>query len=157
MLNRGKYLSDRDRRFFASITNEFMDDVVENVVLIYKLSIESTKVNIYGEVSQATGKVYHYPAELTALIERSEMNSSDEGFGVDRNQVHVFKFFRDELKRLNVFPETGDLIYFNEKYFEIGNVVEEQLLGGQQEKSWSLICNTHYISLSNIQLVQQIK
>ena len=50
----------------------------------------------------------------------------------------------------------GDIIYFNGRYYEINNVVNnEQLLGGQPEKSFSVIVNTNYTRLSNIDLVQR--
>ena len=38
---------------------------------------------------------------------------------------------------------------------EVDNVVQEQLLGGQANKSHSIICNTHYSKLSKINLVNR--
>jgi hypothetical protein len=39
--------------------------------------------------------------------------------------------------------------------YEIDNVVQEQFLGGQPDKSWSLIVNTHYTRLSKLNLVER--
>lgn len=154
-MQRGKYISPRDFRLFTSVNNELMDDVMEIIVSIFKISPE-TQTNIYGEVSQKTGKWYYSPIEVSSIPERPEMTSDDEGFGVNRNQTHIFKFLETELKRINFYPEHGDLILYNDKYFEINNVVQEQLLGGQPDKSFSIICNTQYTTLSSIQIVPRI-
>jgi hypothetical protein len=59
------------------------------------------------------------------------------------------------LQQINFFPQVGDLILFNERYHEIDNVVQEQFLAGQPDKSLSIICNTHYSRLSKINLVDR--
>ena len=151
-MSRGKYFSPRDRKLFNSIVNELYDDVVEVVVSLFKLSAQ-TETNIYGEVSQMTGKVYFSPLEVSCGIDISEMATDDGEFGVDRNQQHTFKFFEIELKRVDFYPEHGDLILYNDKYFEITNIVRDQVLGGQPDKSHSVVCQAAYVSLSNIQII----
>jgi len=47
------------------------------------------------------------------------------------------------------------MILFNDRYHEVDNVVQEQFLGGQANKSHSIICNTHYSKLSKINLVNR--
>lgn len=151
-MNRGKYFSTRDRKLFTSIINELYDDVTEVVVSLFKLSAE-TETNIYGEVSERTGKVYFSPLEVSCGIDISEISTEDGDFGVDRNQQHSFKFFEPEMRRINFYPEHGDLILYNDKYFEITNIVRDQVLGGQPDKSHSIICQAVYVSLSNVQII----
>ena len=59
------------------------------------------------------------------------------------------------LKQFNLFPEVGDLILFNERYHECDNVVQEQFLGGIDDKSHSIVVHTNYTRLSKISLVQR--
>lgn len=152
-MRRGKYFSNRDLKLINSIVNELYDDVVEVVVSLFKIASE-TKANIYGEVEQSSGKLYYSPVEVSCGIDISEISSdTDEGFGVNRMQIHSFKFFEPEMRRMNFYPEHGDLILYNEKYFEITNIVRDQVLGGQPDKSHSIICQGVYVSISNIQLI----
>jgi hypothetical protein len=60
-----------------------------------------------------------------------------------------------DLEAVGFFPQTGDIVHFNDRYHEIDDVVQEQFLGGQPIKSLSIIVNTHYTSLSKIDMVQR--
>ena len=110
---------------------------------------------MYGEAAPTEGKSFFPGVELTALIDRGDITTNDEGFGPDRDQSVVFKFRELALKDANFYPEVGDFILFNERYHEVNNVVQEQFLGGQSNKSHSIICNTHYSRLSQINLVNR--
>jgi len=59
------------------------------------------------------------------------------------------------LQLINIYPEVGDVIQFNERYHEIDNVVQEQFLGGIDSKSHSIIVNTHYARISKLSLVER--
>ena len=39
----------RDIKFFESISREIVDAVVTTTVILYKLIIEESKINLYGE------------------------------------------------------------------------------------------------------------
>jgi len=67
----------------------------------------------------------------------------------------VFKFRENVLKLVNLYPEIGDIVRFNERYHEIDNVVQEQFLGGQEDKSHSIIVNTHYSRLTKLSFVER--
>jgi hypothetical protein len=87
------------------------------------------------------------------MIDRAEISTDADDFGPDRKQNVVFKMREKMLKEINFFPQTGDLVLFNNRYHEIDNVVQEQFLGGVDEKSFSIIVNTHYTRLSKVDLV----
>ena len=141
--------------FVNSINAELMGDIVENLVTIYKIAPNETKTNIYGETSQDTGKWYLPAIQISCLVDRPEMETEQDDFGPSRSQNHIFKMREKMLKELSFYPEIGDMIFWNDRYYEIDNVVQEQLLGGQSEKSHSIICNTHYTKITSLNIVQR--
>ena len=97
-----------------------------------------------------------YPGvECTCYIDRADIDTTYDQFGPTRSQTVVFKFREDNLKVVNLYPELGDIIEFNNRYHEIDNVVQEQFLGGIPDKSFSIIVNTHYARISKLSLVKR--
>jgi hypothetical protein len=152
---RGRYFSARDLRMVAQFNAELMGDIIENLVQIFKISPNDTSTNMYGETSQKTGKWYFPAIQISALIERSDMESEYDDFGPNRSQNYVFKLREKMLQQLEFYPEIGDVVFFNDRYYEIDNVVQEQLLGGQVEKSHSIICNTHYTKYTSLNIMER--
>ena len=150
----GRYYSQRDINFINQINAELMRDIIETLVVLFKIAPNETNTNVYGEAT-SEGKSFYPGVELSSLIDRGDINTDDEGFGPDRDQTVVFKFRELALKDADFYPEVGDLILFNDRYHEVDNVVQEQFLGGQSNKSHSIICNTHYSKLSKINLVNR--
>lgn len=151
----GRYMSERDMKLIRSINAELLNDVLQTQVVLYKMVPEATIVNIYGESTPESGKVFYAGIEMTAMIERADISTEQNDFGPDRKQDVVFKFLQRQLELANFFPEVGDIIEFNARYHEINNVVQEQFLGGIPEKSFSIICNTQYSRLSKLNLVER--
>jgi hypothetical protein len=150
---KGRYFSQRDLNLVNSFNSELMGDIIENIVQVFKIAPNETTTNIYGETSPTTGKWYEPGIEISALIERPEMTTQQDNFGPDRLQTHLFKFREKMCILLNFYPEIGDIVLWNDKYFEISNTVQEQLLGGIAEKSHSIICNAEYTRLSQLNIV----
>jgi hypothetical protein len=151
----GRFFSARDLRVINSFNGELMGDIIQTEILIYKLSPIETKTNMYGESDPNTGKLYYPGVEVTCLVDRETFNTDYDDFGPKRSQIVVFKFRENMLKMVNLYPEIGDIVRFNEKYHEIDNVVQEQLLGGQEDKSHSIIVNTHVSRLSKLSFVER--
>lgn len=151
----GRYFSERDLRFLNSVNAELTRDIIQTIVVCFKIAADVTTVNVYGESSPSEGKSFYDGVELVALIDRSDPNTDDEGFGPDRDQSVVFKLRQNSCMDANYFPQIGDIILFNNRYHEINNIVQEQLLGGQAEKSHSFICNTHYSRLSKLNIIER--
>ena len=151
----GRYFSQRDINLVNQINAELMRDIIETLVVLFKIAPNETNTNIYGEAVAAEGKSFYSGVELSSIIDRGDISTDDEGFGPDRDQTVVFKFRELSLKDASFYPEVGDMILFNDRYHEVDNVVQEQLLGGQSNKSHSIICNTHYSKLSKINLVNR--
>ncbi len=132
-----RFALSRDIKFFESIARELVDVVVETSVVLYKLIIEDSKTNLYGE---SLNKTYYQGLECTAMIERESSTTDYEGFGADKNQLVEFRFNRFTLEEKGFYPEVGDIIFHNNGYFEIDNIREDQLIGGQVDNKFSIIC-----------------
>jgi hypothetical protein len=143
-----RFTLSRDIKFFESISRELVDVVIETAVVLYKLVIEDSKTNLYGE---SLNKTYYQGVETTAVIERESSTSDYEGFGADKNQSVEFRFNRFTLEDTGFYPEVGDIIFHNNGYFEIDNVREDQMVGGQVVNKFSIICSTFMTRRSTIQ------
>jgi len=148
-----RFALSRDIKFFESIARELVDVVVETSVVLYKLIIEDSKTNLYGE---SLNKTYYQVLECTALIERESSTTEYEGFGADKNQLVEFRFNRFTLEDKGFYPEVGDIIFHNNAYFEIDNIREDQLIGGQVDNKFSIICSTFMTRRSTIQTEMRI-
>ena len=152
---KGRYFSERDLRVINSVNAELMGDIIQTEVTIYKLVPQATRLNIYGETDPNLGRVYYPGVEITCLIDRRDIETPTDEFGPDRKQIVQFQFREKMLKKINLYPEVGDVILFNERYHEIDNIVQEQLLGGVDDKSHSILCDTHYSRLSKLSIFER--
>jgi hypothetical protein len=147
----------RDIKFFEGISRELVDAVIETTVVLYKLIIEDSKLNLYGE---SLSKSYYQGVECASVIQREDTSTNYEGFGSDQTQNVEFRFNRFTLKDIDFYPEIGDIIYHNEAYFEIDNVREDQLIAGRVEsgdgQNFSVICSTFMTRRSAIQTEMRI-
>jgi hypothetical protein len=143
----------RDIRFFEGISRELVDAVVTTAVILYKLIIEDSKTNLYGE---SLSKTYFQGVETNAMIQREGAQANYEGFGSDTSQTVEFRFNKFTLAETGFYPEIGDIIYHNDGYFEIDNVTEEQLIGGRVGEKFSIICSTFMTRRSSIQTEMRI-
>jgi hypothetical protein len=148
-----RFTLDRDIRFFEGISRELVDAVIETAVVLYKLIIEDSKTNLYGE---SLSKTYYQGVESTAVIQRDDTAANYEGFGVDASQNVQFRFNRFTLKDKGFYPEVGDIIFHNDAYFEIDNVTEDQLIGGRPDEKFSIICSTFMTRRSSIQTEMRV-
>lgn len=134
------YNRPRDMALFNRINQELLHRIVSTPVVVYKVSTESSE-NIYGE---STEKTYTKGLQIGCLITHEEQAAdASEGFGPEITQNIQVAFHRDMLNDRDFYPEIGDVIEWNESYFEIYQVVENQLVGGQIYKNFSIVayCN----------------
>lgn len=154
---RGRFFSTRDLKVINSFNSELMGDVIQTEIILYKMAADQTKTNIYGESDPNTGKMFYPGVEVTCLIDKADIDTPFDEFGPDRNQSVVFKFRENMLKLVNIYPEIGDIIKFNNQFFEANNIVQMQFLGGIEDKSHSIIVNTIYSRLSSLNFVERQK
>lgn len=148
-----RFALSRDIKFFEGISRELVDAVIETAVVLYKLVIEDSKTNLYGE---SLNKTYYQGVECSAIIQREDTQANYEGFGSDSSQTVEFRFNRITLEDTGFYPEVGDIIFHNNGYFEIDNVREDQLVGGQVDNKFSIICSTFMTRRSTIQTEMRV-
>ena len=148
-----RFALGRDIRFFEGISRELVDAVVTTAVVLYKLIIEDSKTNLYGE---SLSKTYYQGVNCNAMIQRDDAQANYEGFGSDTSQTVQFRFNKFTLEDNGFYPEVGDIIFHNNGYFEIDNVTEEQLIGGRVDEKFSIICSTFMTRRSTIQTEMRV-
>lgn len=153
----------RDISMFRFVNRELMQKIISQQVVFYKYNSTTTKVNMYGEAS--TGRNFADPVILFALIETSQFEFPVSDFGPDFRWQVTYKFLKDDLVADNIYPEVGDIIMFQNGYWEIDNVSSAQFFMGKDPQypylddagnnpyetdlgqfgySVSVICNAHY-------------
>lgn len=157
--------SKRDISVFKGVTRELVEDIISQMVGYYKIVLSDTSTNIYGE---SLNKTYIGPVLINCLIQRGDFEFSNSDFGPDNSRQVEFRFFKDHLIEANVFPEVGDVILYNELFFQIDNVNENQLILGKDSdysyqsglenfgSSYSIILKGHYTSPDALGIKQNI-
>jgi len=56
---------------------------------------------------------------------------------------------------LNFYPETGDIVDWNDFYWEINGVTEPQLIHGYQGYKHSIVASAHRSRLSSLQIEER--
>jgi hypothetical protein len=148
-----KFLQTRDIEFFKSIARELVDDVVQNTIVLFKINMNETKVNIYGE---SLNKTWYPGVELYALYSKSPEDVVYEGFGPDMQQNITFKLDRIMCEEKDVYPEVGDIIFFDTSYYEIDNTNEIQFIGGSPDNNFSIVCETFMVTKSTLNIEERI-
>jgi hypothetical protein len=157
--------SQRDIATFKGVTREVVENIISQMVGYYKVVLSDTPVNIYGE---ALNKNYIGPVLINCLIERGDFEFSQTEFGPDNTRQVQFRFFKDHLVEVNVFPEVGDVVLYNELFFQVDSVNENQLILGKDNdysyqdglnnfgSSYSIILKAHYTSPDALGIKQNI-
>ena len=156
--------SQRDFNLITGINRELLSDVIEQEILYYKFSLEQTSANIYGESTQ---KVFWEPVKLNCLIERGDQQTLSDDFGPDSIRDTNFRFLKQDLFDVQTFPQVGDIIVWDEDYYEVDNLTENQLFLGKDPDyaltsygtnfggSLSIICMCHLTRAEKVGVIKQ--
>ena len=152
----------RDISLFHNVNNELLKDIIQTEVAYYKFALEQTSINVYGE---APGKNYYEPLKIACLIDKQDQSWSSDAFGSDVNQSIGFRFLKQELQDINLFPEIGDLLLFKNNFYEVDSRIENQFILGKDPdyaiatettdfgKSFSILLNTHISRVEKLNLI----
>jgi len=119
----------RDISMFRFVNRELMWKIISEQVVFYKYNVTTTKVNMYGE--STTGRNFADPVLLFSLIEVSDQTSPTSDFGVEFEWPIKFRFLRDDLVDANLRPDVGDIVMWQNGYWEIDNVNITQFFVGK--------------------------
>ena len=152
-----RFYSQKDIDTFDKFNKELVgnlstgaDGIINQEVIVYKVSVYDTEVNMYGETSE--GKVFKPGVQLFALVEADDQTTTTDEFGPDLQQLATFSFVRQSLVDLSFVVEIGDVINWNDGYWEISSVNENQLIGGQTSYDHSVVCSTFLVRISNLNI-----
>ena len=69
-----------------------------------------------------------------------------------------FRVDRYMCEEKNSYSEVGDVILYQESYFEIDNTLETQLIGGLPDdgRNWSIVCSTFMVSKSTLNIEERV-
>jgi hypothetical protein len=149
-----KFISPRDVLFFRGISRELVDDVIQVEIILYKLNIYDSKVNLYGE---SIDKTYYRGVSIYALVDKDGVERTYEGFGPDSTQTITFKLDRERCEEKGIYPEVGDFIYFDTSYYEINNTNEVQFIGGQEYNNYSIVCTAFMSRISDLNVEKKLE
>lgn len=156
--------SFRDIGTFKVFTKELVEAIISQEVGYYKIMLDDSPVNIYGE---GMNKYFIGPVLIPCLIERGEFVKETTDYGLDTRRDVKFRFFKDHLMEANVVPEVGDFVMYNEAYYEIDNVNENQYILGKDPnyiysdalqgfgETYSIILTGHYSSPDKLGITQE--
>jgi hypothetical protein len=145
----GRFLSPNDYQTILHLNKELINDVLDTPVVLYKLNTQTTETNSYGE---AKSKNWYVPVQVPCKIERMDQRPIQELQTVDVAQDCKFHFLRSELDERSIYPERGDIVLFNQQYYEVNNTIETQMWGGRVEFKHSVICEAQLTRKTNLQL-----
>jgi len=162
--------SARDISMFRKINRELLGDVITQQLAVYKYALDKTKVNMYGEASG--GRWFNGPTLLNALITVQNKTDGTSDLGVDFNWSIKIAFLKDDLLDANLVVEIGDVILYQESYFEVDVATDTQYFVGKDPDypynqnplnpgleqfgyNVSLICEAHYIPADRVNIIKQ--
>jgi len=119
--------SERDARLVKHINRELIYDFIDTEIAFYKLSLDDTKANMYDE---ADNKIYYAPMRFNCLVQKDEKSYTGDEAGYDSTRTAVFSFHRPELNDNNVVIEEGDIIEWDNEFYEIDGVGASQYWRG---------------------------
>jgi hypothetical protein len=123
----------RDAIFVASINSEVLNAIVDTEIEFYKLHIETSAANIYGESDK---KSYYNSILIPCLITKDEKSPNMDQYGHTYTRTSQFAISRDILERAAFFPEVGDVVFWDNEYYELDNVDSNQYFVGKNPETW---------------------
>ena len=148
------FIPQKEINLIDSMNEELIDDVLGQFVDIYKIEIDNTNANVYGESST---KYYNVGFRVNCMINYNEPETPYEEAGADVNSSIDMFFQRNNLASgsLNFFPEVGDIVNWNQHFWEINSVTEPQLIAGHHNFRHNIVANAHRSRLSNLQIEER--
>jgi len=156
--------SSRDISTFKGIAKELLENIISQQVGYYKYQLNDTTINVYGE---GVNRYYIGPVLINCLIERGDFSTVAKENLLDVARPATFRFLKDHLSDANIVPEIGDVVMYNEEYYEVDNVNENQLILGKDNdyaysaglenfgNSFSVVVVTHFTSGDKLGITKQ--
>ena len=115
--------SSRDVSLIKSLNRELINRFIDIEIGLYKLNLQITGQNIYGE---SNNKTYYQPVRLHCLISREDRTIVGDDFGLDTARISTFAFFKPDIEAKNVFIDVGDIIEHDRSMYQVDNITYAQ-------------------------------
>jgi hypothetical protein len=150
------FIPQKEFDLLNQMNEELIDEIIGQSVDIYKVNIDKTEDNMYGE---STTKYYDIGFRVNCLIEYAEPTIEQDEFGADLNSNITMFFQRENLSSgsLNFYPENGDIVDWNDYYWEINGTTEPKLFGGHPNFKHNIVATAHRSRLSSLQIEERPK
>jgi len=119
--------SARDASLLRHINRELIYDLIDTEIAFYKLSLPDTAANMYDE---ADNKIYYSPMRFNCIVQKDDKSYTGDDSGYDSTRTAVFAFHRPELVIANIIIEEGDIIEWDNEFYEIDGVGASQYFRG---------------------------
>ena len=148
------FVPQKEINVINSMNEELIDEIVGQSVDIYKVSVDETEDNIYGE---STTKYFESGFRVNCLLLFQEPEVVDDGMGVSVEGTIEMYFQRANLSSgsLNFYPEMGDIVDWNNTYYEVNGVTEPQLVAGHPAYNHQVRATAHKSRLSSLQIEER--
>ena len=148
------FIPQKEFDLINQMNEELIDEIVGQSVDIYKVNVERTEGNVYGE---STAKYYDIGFRVNCLINYNEPEIIQDEFGADLNSSIEMFFQRENLASgsLNFYPEIGDIVDWNDYYWEINGTTEPQLFAGHPNFKHNIVATAHRSRLSSLQIEER--
>ena len=142
--------TQRDAKFLASINRELINNIIDTEIEFFKLIVEATNSNMYSE---SDSKSYYDSVLLPCIITKEAKTSTMDDYGQTYTRTIQFGISRDLAERADVYPEIGDIVFWDNEYYELDNVDANQYFAGKNPETWpngdthgysvSITCDAH--------------
>jgi hypothetical protein len=151
----------RDISLFKSISRELVNNIIEQEIGYYKITLPQTTPNIYNE---SLNKSYIGPVLLKCLLSREPQSTTSDKGVPDRNRNITVAFLKADLITYQLVPEKGDIVMWNQDYYEVNNQIENQLIVGKDPdykispyldyfgSDFSIVIECHYTRIEKLNL-----
>lgn len=161
--------SSRDVSFVRKVNRELMGNIITQQCALYKYKLNETTINMYGEASN--GKFFEGPVLFNALITVEAQTGPTNDLGPNFDWPITVAFLRDDLVEAGVHPDIGDVILYQESYWEVDNTNAVQFFVGKDPDypynenplnpglenfgyNVSVICSCHYVPADKFNLTR---
>ena len=148
-----RFTAYQDYQTILKFNKELLNVVVDTPVIIYKVNLTETKLNIYGE---SLSKAQYVGVQVSCLINRPEVQTNEDVGITDIDQMVQFAFLRTTLEEKNIYVEIGDVVWFDSSFYEINTTNEVQLYAGQVLYNHQILADAHLMRVVPSQLQSTI-
>lgn len=117
----------RDASLIRSINRELINDFIDTEIGFYKLNLEGTRQNLYGE---SDNKIYYSPMRINCIVQKDEKSYVGDDYGYDSTRTGVFAFLRADMVSKSIIIEEGDIVEWDNEFYEIDSVGASQYWRG---------------------------